>query len=188
MITININIGTRALPQSFPINGKKSHNADARATMRLHKSVRRSKNAVKKLILTNDFHYLATFTSDRRKDARFDTTIATTLLQRWLRLQRTHSPNLQYLIIPAYRDDGSLLYHCLLTNFNGRLTDTKQIKNNQKVYTFSGYRSGDSTAIEIEINRGELSDKMCQLINKRMPLMMDRLRFISPRLQSKTHH
>ena len=95
----------------------------------------------------------------------------------WLHRQRSHSPNLKYLIVPEFHKDGALHFHALLANFNGRLKDSKKRQNGRIVYNMTGYRARFTTAVPINHNKGAVSNYIKKYITKDMPLIHGRKRY-----------
>jgi hypothetical protein len=143
----------------------------------IHRSIRRSKSTIADLVLCNDFQYFCTFTFNPKKHDRYDVNHCKFVMSMWLHRQRTHSPNLKYLIVPEFHKDGALHFHALLSNFNGRLKDSKKRQSGRIVYNMTGFRSGFTTAVPIDHNKGAISNYIKKYITKDMPLIHGRKRY-----------
>ena len=143
----------------------------------IHRSIRRTKSTIADLVLCNDFQYFCTFTFDPKKHDRYDMNHCRFVMSMWLHRQRTHSPNLKYLIVPEFHKDGALHFHALMANFNGRLKDSGKMQNGRKVYNMTGYRAGFTTAVPIDHNKVAVSNYIKKYITKDMPLIHGRKRY-----------
>lgn len=69
----------------------------------LHRSLRRTKEVFKDIVISNRFDYFMTFTFDQTKHNRFDVDHCKSVMSKWLDNQRRRtSPNLVYLIVPEF--------------------------------------------------------------------------------------
>lgn len=107
----------------------------------IHRSLRRSKSTVKDIIQSNSWDLWCTFTFNQAKVNRYDMSACKAKMSNWLFNQHKHSPHLKYIIVPELHKDGALHFHALLANFNGKLKDTKIVKNGHTIYNATGYRS-----------------------------------------------
>ena len=150
----------------------------------IHRSIRRTKSTIADLVLCNNFEFFCTFTFDKRKVDRYNVNACKRVMSTWLHRQRQHSPELEYLIVPEFHKDGALHFHALISNFNGRLKDSKKMQNGRKVYNMTGYRSGFTTAVPIDHNKAAVSNYIKKYITKDMPMIHNKKRYwVSNNLQ-----
>jgi len=162
-----------------------------------HRSIRRSRSVISDIVLSNNFDYWCTFTFNPKNHDRFDISSCKSTMSTWLHRQKsTHSPDLEYLIVPELHKrckpcvDGSapvclhpdapkaVHFHAMLKNFNGRLKDSKKrTSHNQIIYNLSGYRAGFSTAVPIDENTGAVSAYLQKYITKDMLLFDNKKRY-----------
>lgn len=156
----------------------------------IDRSVRRTRSVIKDIMLSNNFDLWCTWTfNQKRVKNRYDINECRRVLQTWLRNQKTNnSPNLRYLIIPEYHEDGAVHFHGFLKGFNGRLKDSKKrTKHNQTIYNATGYYSGftqfvkigerfDSSSFKEDYKR--VTNYMSKYITKDMPLIHGRKRYL----------
>lgn len=140
------------------------------------RSLRRSKQIIKDIVLCNDFDLFCTFTFDRRKHDRYNKLHCKVVLENWLRNQRTHSPDLRYLVVPELHKDGAIHFHALLSHFNGRLSLSKHKVNDRPVFNLSGYRAGFSTAVKID-NREAVAHYITKYITKELVVEYQKKRY-----------
>lgn len=178
MIRIYIYKTPYALPDPEHRRSKpKKANKDVINDLSIHRSIRRTKSTISDLVLCNDFQYFCTFTFDPKKHDRYDVNHCKFVMSMWLHRQRTHSPNLKYLIVPEFHKDGALHFHALISGFNGRLKDSGKMQNGRKVYNMTGYRSGFTTAVPIDHNKVAVSNYIKKYITKDMPLIYGKKRY-----------
>ncbi len=171
----------------------------------IHRSLRRTKTAIKDIMLSNKFDLWCTFTYNCRNCIpkcdnspctcspatckRFDAHYTNRTLRNWFRNQkRLNSPNLRYLAVPEYHKNGAIHFHCLMSGFNGRLKDSgKKTKHNQTVYNASGYYSGWTEFVKIgerfdsqnfEEDYARVSSYITKYITKDMPTINGRHRYL----------
>lgn len=170
----------------------------------IHRSLRRSKAAIKDIMLSNRFDLWCTFTYNCRNCEpkcknnpcicspatckRFDVEYTHRTLRNWFRNQKKHSPSLSYLAVPEFHKNGAIHFHCLMSNFNGALKDSgKKTKNNQTIYNASGYYSGWTEFVKIgenadwsdfETEYARVSSYITKYITKDMPMISGRHRYI----------
>lgn len=135
----------------------------------LERSLRRSKAVIRDLVVCNDFDLFATFTFDPRKHDRYNFNSLKLTMLRWLNNQRrTHSPALQYLIIPEFHKDGAIHFHALLKNYNGRVNRTgkRTRKGKNEVFNLPSFRGGFTTASPINENIEAVAEYVSKYITK----------------------
>jgi hypothetical protein len=99
----------------------------------------------------------------------------------WLRNSKVnHSPDLKYVIIPEYHKDNAVHFHALISNYNGKMTPTKDRKK-RDVFKFSGFRAGLSHAVKIDGNYDALSNYVIKYVTKDMPMLFGKKRFYASR-------
>lgn len=190
----------------LPASGARSDNRKrakiAKREDSIHRSLRRTKTTIQDIMLSNRFELWCTFTYNcrscrprcnnnpctcsREACKRFDINYTHRTLRNWFRNQRTHSPDLKYLAVPEFHKNGAVHFHCLLSNFNGRLRDSgKRTKHGQVIYNASGYYSGWTEFVRIGERFDSASDDYYRVISyltkyvtKDMPLIQGRRRFL----------
>ena len=103
------------------------------------RSLRRTKTNVEDIVLCNKFDLWCTFTFDKRRVDRYDANRCKSIIRMWLHNQRSHSPNLKYLIVPEFHKKceeciklkekvcihtdrpKAIHFHALIANYNGKL-------------------------------------------------------------------
>ena len=119
-------------------------------------SIRRTRTLLQDYIVCNEFELFCTFTLDPKKfKKREDFNACYLRMQAWLHSQRTtHSPDLQYLVVPEKHKKGGYHFHALISHYNGLLSDSGHKKDGRPIFNISGWRFGFSTAVKI--NREEI--------------------------------
>ncbi|MFZ2836172.1 MAG: hypothetical protein WAZ21_02535 [Candidatus Saccharimonadales bacterium] len=152
----------------------------------INRSLKRTKEVIKDIILCNNFDYFCTFTF---KDHRNDVDVCKARMHYWLQSQQKKYGNFDYLIVPEYHEDGvSIHFHALFNDYAGRLSPAINPKtqepvvgrNDKQVYNLSGWASGFSTAIEItntSDDRAKVSNYVSKYITKEMPLFSGKKRY-----------
>lgn len=138
----------------------------------IERSLRRSKTAVKDIIICNSFDYFCTFTFDKRKHDRYDVNHCKLVMSMWLNRQRKHSPALKYLVVPELHKDGALHFHALFADYHGKLKELPhKTQYGRSVYNISSWRAGRiSSAVPIDGNNAAIAEYMLkQYLIKDMP-------------------
>lgn len=158
----------------------------------IERSLRRSKTAVKDLIICNSFDYFCTFTFDKRKHNRYDVNHCKLVMSMWLNRQRKHSPALKYLLVPELHKDGAIHFHALFANYHGKLKELPhKTKYGRPVYNISSWRAGRiSSAVPINGNNVAIAEYMLkQYLIKDMPTFSGSKRYwCSQGLKRPTSH
>ena len=171
----------------------------------IHRSLRRTKTTIQDIMYSNRFDIWATFTYNCRNCKpkctnnpcvcspsncqRYDINYTYRTLRTWFRNQkRLHSPNLKYLAVPEFHENGAVHFHCMLSGFRGVMKDSgKKTKHNQTIYNVRGYYSGwtefvkigerfDSQSYDDDYNR--VISYLTKYITKDMPRIYGRQRFL----------
>lgn len=154
----------------------------------LHRSLRRTKENFKDIILANRFEHFMTFTFDKSKHNRYDVNHCKSVMSSWLNRQRArHSPDLQYIIVPELHKDGAIHFHALVNNFRGQLNPVLNKKTGEQlksksgalVFDIPGYRAGKiRSALQLTDDYDAISAYMMkQYMTKDMPLIHGRRRY-----------
>lgn len=171
----------------------------------IHRSIRRTRERFKDIILTNRFQWFMTFTFDSKKHNRFDVDHCKLVMQMWLRNQKKmHSPALEYLLVPEFHkkcedcvqsmakecphDDApkAIHFHALINNFNGRLNPVLNKKTGQQltsksgapVFDIPGFRAGRiRSALKLTNNYDAIAGYMQKYMTKDMPIMSGKKRY-----------
>lgn len=195
----------------IPLNSgvpRKRNKAKSSNDENIHRSVRRSKTAIKDIFLSNRFEIWATFTfncraclpkcnnnpctCDKSSCKRYDMDHCRRVFATWLANTRLNSsPDLKYLAVPEYHKNGAIHFHALLSGFNGRLQDSgKRTKNNQIIYNATGYHSGFTNFVKIgerfdtqdfDSDYQRVANYLTKYITKDMPLFFGRRRYLVSR-------
>lgn len=190
------NTGTNSTLKKIQEQTKKEDN--------LQRSLRRTKTTIQDIMASNQFDLWCTFTyncrnckpkctnnpctcsSDNCK--RFDVNYTRRTLQNWFKNQKKHSPNLKYLAVPEFHKNGAVHFHCMISNFNGKLKDSgRRTKNQQTIYNATGYYSGFTEFVKIgerfdtktfndDYNR--VISYLTKYITKDMPMIYGKKRFL----------
>jgi hypothetical protein len=159
---------------------------DIQKNQLIERSLRRTKEVIRDIILCNTFEYFCTFTF---KDHRDDVDICKARMQYWLHSQQKLHGSFQYLIVPEFHKDGKALhFHALFQGYKGRMrlavnphTDKAIITSKNKlVFRFPGWAVGFSDAIEITQeaeDRAKVASYVTKYITKDMPQFHGKKRY-----------
>lgn len=144
-------------------------------------SLQRTKNTVQDIVLCNDFELFCTFTFDRRRVNRYSYYACCSTMRRWLQHQREISLErgvaLKYLVIPEAHKDGAWHFHALISGYTGKLKATgKYTPKMRPIYNIPSYRSGFTTAVEIDSKEG-VSSYITKYITKSFVQQFNKRRF-----------
>lgn len=169
------------------------------------RSTRRARVAAKDIALSNTFELFVTFTF---KSNRFDADCTRDKLINWLKRQRKHDKDFQYLIVPELHkhceecvdkkikicshDDRpkALHFHALIHGYKGKLVrsiwpdGTPIVKKKRKVYNFPNYTLGICEVYKIRKTKKDqerASFYPLKYIRKEMPFFKNKKRFWSSR-------
>jgi len=152
----------------------------------IERSLKRTKEVIKDIILCNDFEYFCTFTF---KDHRNEVDVCKARMHYWLHSQSKLYGNFNYLIVPEYHHDGeSLHFHALFSGYKGKIepafakTTGEPVfsHSGKRVYDLTGWRSGFSNATIIENDddsRAKVANYVGKYITKEMPLFSGKKRY-----------
>lgn len=144
-------------------------------------SLNRTKILVRDIVLCNDFDLFCTFTFDPSKVNRYNYGQCYGKISRWLHHQKDKAPDLKYLVVPEQHKDGAWHFHALIANYNGSLRDSKHRSGSgRRVYNITSYRSGFSTAVEID-NREAVASYVTKYITKDFIKTFNKRRFFCSR-------
>ncbi|MDN5274247.1 MAG: hypothetical protein JWP06_148 [Candidatus Saccharibacteria bacterium] len=144
------------------------------------RSLRRTKTEIKDIILCNHFDLFATFTFNKDRQ---NVDVCKSKMQYWLQSQQKIHGKFDYLIVPEFHKDGvSIHFHALLSNYTGKIEDSghKSGKTQKIIYNITSYRSGFSTATEIDgdkTSRDMVANYVTKYITKDMPQFAGKKRY-----------
>lgn len=144
-------------------------------------SVRRTKELVQDIVLCNNFELFATFTFNPQKVNRYNYYSCSSAMRRWFSHQRERSLErgkvLKYLVIPEQHKDGAWHFHALISGYTGQLRDTgKTTAQLRPVYNITSFRSGFTTAVDIDSKEG-VSSYITKYITKAFVKTFNKRRF-----------
>lgn len=152
---------------------------------KLDRSYRRSRLAIKNVILTNPFELFVTFTF---KSERQDVEKCKNKMMGWLKRRRKIDKEFQYIIISEFHKDGiSLHFHALLFGYRGEIVRARSkktgrllVKRGRKVYDFPDYQLGNSEVYKIgdtEEDKRKTGFYLLKYVRKDMPIFKNRRRY-----------
>lgn len=156
---------------------KKSNKLKNNIENNIQRSVRRSRTMINDLVHCNDFDLFVTFTFDPNKVNRYDLTMTYVKMQGWLRRQSNKYDNFRYVIVPERHKDGAIHFHALVGGFEGKLTKTRVIQNNKRVYNVNSFTFGFTNAQYLDEDRQKTTAYLCKYITKDMELVSNRRRY-----------
>lgn len=114
---------------------------------------KRSKNTIYKLACNNKpWEYFVTFTFNSDKVDRYDFSVVSKKLSKWLNHIKSRScPDFGYIIVPEKHKDGAWHFHGLFKNCDNLNFIDSGIKDNQgrTIYNISNYKFGFTTATKL---------------------------------------
>lgn len=153
------------------------------------RSMRRTRTAIKDLILSNGFELFATFTF---RDDRDNPEISKNKMNGWLKRQRKKDKSFQYVVIPEFhKDNVSLHFHALISGYKGQLirsinprTNKPLVKKGSQIYDFPNYTLGFS---EVRMIGSEEKDRiragfyLLKYVSKEIPPFSNKKRYWASR-------
>ena len=114
-------------------------------------SMNRTKNRSYSLARSNSWDWFVTLTFDSEKVDRYDYSVVSKKLSKWLNNCRKKCPDMKYLVIPELHKDGAFHFHGLFSNCDGLgFVDSGLLKDGKIIYNIGSYRLGFTTATEVE--------------------------------------
>ena len=114
---------------------------------------KRSKNMIYKLACNNKpWNYFVTFTFNADKVNRYDFSVVSKKLSKWLNHIKSRScPDFGYIIVPEKHKDGAWHFHGLFKNCDNLNFIDSGLKDNQgrTIYNISNYKFGFTTATKL---------------------------------------
>lgn len=145
------------------------------------RSVRRTCQTIKDIILCNEFELFCTFTFDPKKLDRYNLDSCFRAMSAFLHNARySHSPDLKWLVVPEHHKDGAFHFHALLSGYNGHLSATRCHQNGRQIFNMSGWRRGFSTAVYID-NKNAVANYVRKYITKDTITEFGRKRYFASR-------
>lgn len=136
--------------------GVSNANYNAKGTVnekKLDCNIRRTKNAIKELVICNDWEYFITLTLDQKKYDRYNLQKFNKDLSQYIRdLRKKYETDIKYLLIPEQHNDGAWHMHGFLMGLPEselELFDKKQklpyyilnkLEKGEEVYNWVGYQ------------------------------------------------
>ena len=148
-------------------------------------SLSRTKTLVCDIVLCNDFELFCTFTFDPKKCDSFNFNQCRAKISTWLHHQSDRSREVgkkfKYLIIPEQHKSGRWHFHALISGYIGTLHDSGlQTSTMRPIYNITTFRSGFTTAVEIDSKEG-VSSYVTKYITKDFIKMFNQRRFFCSR-------
>lgn len=151
----------------------------------LQRSLLRTKQTIRDIVLCNQFDTFCTFTFAKNRD---NVDLCKARMQYWLQSQQKLHGVFEYLIVPEYhKDNQSLHFHALLLSYKGRVTEAfyqdtgKPIFtiSKKRVYNLPGWSHGYShaTFIEGENSLEATAKYITKYITKDMPRFHGKKRY-----------
>jgi hypothetical protein len=149
------------------------------------RSIRRSKQNVRDIIICNDFELFCTFTiaSDRQDIAKSKTKI-----QNWFKNQRNRKGKCHYLAVPElHSDKESLHFHIVIKGFTGELKEAinpktgKPLKEyGRQIYNIPSFTLGFTKVQMMDnapVSKEKVSSYISKYITKDMPRFFGKNRY-----------
>lgn len=174
------------LPMNSKIKVTKQLQKQDKKQDNIHRSLRRSQQAVKDIILCNNWSLWCTFTFDKKYVDRYNFDACQRKMTRWFNRQK----DLRYIAVPEQHKDGAIHFHALIGNYQGVLKDTGfKTAKNQTIYK-GNYGGGFCKFIEIDENKEQIANYMLkQYMTKDMIKIFNRKRYTTSRnLIHPIHH
>lgn len=139
----------------------------------LERSVRRTKQKVREIVLCNVFDFFVTFTfkpgvNNEQRLVKMST---------WLKNQNKNS-SFKYLIVPELHKSGLLHFHALLKNYQGNIVDSGIKRYGKTVYNIKSYRNGFTTGVKISPGDSRrVGHYVAKYITKDMPRFPGKKRY-----------
>jgi hypothetical protein len=174
------------LPNPSASSGRREIEKKYREQDNIDRSLRRSQQAVKDIILCNEWSLWCTFTFDKKYVDRYDFNACQRKMSRWFNRQ----PNLRYIAVPEHHKDGAIHFHALIDNYQGVLKDTGfKTKKGATIYK-GNYGGGFCKFIKIDENKEQIANYMLkQYMTKDMIKIYNRKRYTTSRnLVHPIHH
>jgi len=141
----------------------------------LERSIRRSKESIRDIILCNEFTHFCTFTFGKQ---HYDIPRCVKSMQNWLKNQSRLDKNFQYLIVPEYHKDKlGIHFHALTKNYSGKKLPTGKYTKGRQIYNIAGFRSGFSTYVRLDKDTERVAHYVTKYITKDMPTLNGRTRY-----------
>ena len=146
-----------------PSGTSKPQNCDNAPEVR---SMNRAKGKIFNIAALNPFDYFITWTLDKSKIDREDSTIISKRLKIFLS-NMVNRNNLSYLIVPEYHKDGKAIHFHGLLSGNLRLVDSgKRLPDGRTIYNMPQWSYGFSTCVELAGSRGKVANYITKYITK----------------------
>lgn len=111
-------------------------------------SVKRAVEKVFDIAYLNEFDYFITWTLDGSIIDRYDPTIISKKIKKWLN-NYSQRKGLMYLVIPEYHKDGAIHFHGLISGDVDMIDSGKTDKDGHTIFNMPQWKYGFSTAIRL---------------------------------------
>lgn len=167
-----------ALPSKAAVSERKQLEKEHRKQDNIDRSLRRSQQAVKDIILCNNWSLWCTFTFDKKYVDRYDFKACQKKMTRWFNRQ----PGLRYIAVPEHHKDGAIHFHALLDNYQGVMKDTGFKTAKGQIIYKGNYGGGFCKFIKIDENKEQIANYMLkQYMTKEMIKIYNRKRYTTSR-------
>lgn len=140
------------------------------------RSLKRTRQTIKDIVLCNDFDLFVTFTFDPKKHDRYNANHCKLVMTKWLSHQRVNFPDMKYLLVPELHKDGAIHFHALMSGFNGSMRDSGHKVGGRTIFNVTCFRAGFSTAVRIE-DQVPVANYIRKYITKDMSILYGRKRY-----------
>ena len=130
------------------------------------RSINRAKSKIFNIAALNDFQHFITWTLDKSKIDREDSTIISKRLKIFLSNMVSRN-NLSYLVVPEYHKDGKAIHFHGLLSGNLHLVDSgKRLSDGRTIYNMPQWNYGFSTCVEVAGSRQKIARYIVKYITK----------------------
>lgn len=139
------------------------------AEYNLSKSFIRTKKRIYDYVRSNRWEWFLTLTFAPDKVDRYDYSLVTSKLSKWLNNIRRSCPSMKYIVVPEQHKDGAFHFHGLFSHVEGlRFVDSgKKDKQGRVIFNVGKYRLGFTTATKVE-HTGKASSYLMKYITKEL--------------------
>ena len=114
------------------------------------RSFNRSKQKVFEYARCVPWEWFVTFTFAPDMIDRYDYSMCSSAVRKWLNNQRRNAPELKYLVVPECHKDGAYHFHGLLADVGSmKFVDSGVIKQGKKVFNMTKWSYGFTTATRV---------------------------------------
>lgn len=128
-------------------------------------SLKRAKERIFDIAMCNEFKYFITWTLDKEKIDRYDSSEVSKKLKVFLN-HKVSRNDARYLVIPEYHKDGAIHMHGLLSGEFQMMDSGKKTKDGKTIYNMPQWSLGFSTAIELDSQKERVSRYITKYVTK----------------------